>query len=159
MLELEDIEILPESLPPPATDSAPTWMVVVAVAIIIVIAALIIRALASNAKKSPNNTSPLVHARAEFSRITESLTNPNIAESFPTIIHSWANEQLAQRASLPDIVVAEITTTRDLVAPHCYQPSTRWRNEIDPNSIITSLASALDVDMTDQQKGGQPNNA
>lgn len=159
MLELEDIEILPESLPPPATDSAPMWMVVVAVAIILVIAALIIRALVSNAKKSSNNASPLDHARAEFLRVTKSLTNPSIAESFPTIIHAWANDQLAQSTALPDKVVAEITNARDRLAPYCYQPATRWHNEIHPNPILASLASSLDIDLPDNQKGGQASDA
>lgn len=159
MLDLEDIEILPESMPPPATDSTPVWMVVVALAIILVIAAFIVRALVSNPKKSPASTNPLDRARNELLRISQSLTNPGVAESFPTIIHAWANDQLEHRSALPEKTVADITSARDLVAPHCYLPATRWRNDIQPESILASLASSLEIDITNDRKGGLTNDA
>ncbi len=159
MLDLEDIEILPESMPPAVTESAPTWMIVVAVAIVLAIAALIVRALVTSSKEGTGKTNPLDVARDEFLRISNSLSKPGIEESFPTLIHAWANDQLAHRAELPSKVVDEMTSARDLVAPHCYQPASRWHNEIDPDSILSSLASSLEIDVLNSQKGGQTSDA
>ena len=159
MLELEDIEILPESMPPPATESAPVWTIVAAVVIVLLIAALVARALTANAKKGPDHANALDRARNEFLQISQSLDQPTVAESLPTVIHAWAEKQLDQKNALPENLVTEMTRTRDLLSPFRYQPAARWHQEIDSNAILGSLASALKVEFTPDQKGGRTSDA
>ena len=159
MLNLEDIEILPESMPPPATESAPVWTIVAAVAIVLLIAALVVRALMTNSKKAANQADALDSARNAFLQISQSLDQPTVAESLPTVIHSWAEHHLEQKSTLPENLVAEMTRTRDLLAPFRYQPALRWRQEIDPDAVLGTLASALNVELTPNQKGGKKRDA